>query len=553
MPSQQNKNLKSRIKTFFRGDVATDEKTLEKFSRDASLFYVRPEIVVFPKNTEDIRRLVTFVAESKRNGENISLTARSAGSDMSGGDLSTSIVVSMTKYLNHLKKIGKNFAVTEPGVYYRDFEKETLKRGLLLPTFPASREICTVGGMVANNSGGEKTPAYGKTENFVRQIKMVIRDGTECVFEPLSMQKLEKKKNLNNAEGDIYRRMFSLIDENYEAIKSAKPNVSKNSAGYYLWNVYDRDKGVFDLTRLITGSQGTLGVITEATLGLVKPKPYSRLLVIFLKEIKDVAKIANIVLRFKPECFESYDDNTFKVAMKFLPDLAKQMKTGLLKIAWQFLPEFFMGITGGAPKLVLIAQFAGDTPQECDGAARTAQKSLDEFHIKTKVTKSEEEAEKYWTVRRESFNLLRKHMRGLRTAPFIDDFVVLPKYLPKFLPRLYKILDATHLLFTVAGHVGDGNFHIIPLMDLTDPKTPRIIKDISEKVYNLVLDFHGSITGEHNDGLIRSPYLKKMYGKKIYSLFEETKRIFDPDGIFNPGKKTGSSIKYAFDHLDKSA
>ena len=115
MPSQQNKNLKSRIKTFFRGDVATDEKTLEKFSRDASLFYVRPEIVVFPKNTEDIRRLVTFVAESKRNGENISLTARSAGSDMSGGDLSTSIVVSMTKYLNHLKKIGKNFAVTEPG------------------------------------------------------------------------------------------------------------------------------------------------------------------------------------------------------------------------------------------------------------------------------------------------------------------------------------------------------------------------------------------------------------------------------------------------------
>ena len=230
--------------------------------------------------------------------------------------------------------------------------------------------------MVANNSGGEKTPAYGKTENFVRQIKMVIRDGTECVFEPLSMQKLEKKKNLNNAEGDIYRRMFSLIDENYEAIKSAKPNVSKNSAGYYLWNVYDRDKGVFDLTRLITGSQGTLGVITEATLGLVKPKPYSRLLVIFLKEIKDVAKIANIVLRFKPECFESYDDNTFKVAMKFLPDLAKQMKTGLLKIAWQFLPEFFMGITGGAPKLVLIAQFAGDTPQECDGAARTAQKSF---------------------------------------------------------------------------------------------------------------------------------------------------------------------------------
>lgn len=552
MISQQNENIKSRIKTFFRGDVATDAKTLEKFSRDASLFYIRPEIVVFPKDADDIRRLVAFVTESKRAGENISITARCAGSDMSGGDLSSFIVVSMMKYMNRMKKIGKDFAVTEPGVYYRDFEKETLKRGLLLPTFPASREICTVGGMVANNSGGEKTPAYGKTENFVREIKMVIRDGTECVFKPLTMTELRTKQKLYSAEGDIYRRMFSLIDDNYETIKSAKPNVSKNSAGYYLWNVYDRDKGVFDLTRLITGSQGTLGVITEVTLGLVKPKPYSRLLVIFLKEIKDVAKIANVVLQFKPECFESYDDNTFKVAMKFLPDLAKQMKIGLLKIAWQFLPEFFMGITGGAPKLVLIAQFSGDISEECDEAARAAQNGLADFHIKTKVTKSEEEAEKYWTVRRESFNLLRKHMHGLRTAPFIDDFVVLPEHLPKFLPRLYKILDATHLLFTVAGHVGDGNFHIIPLMDLTDPKTPRLIKQLCEKVYDLVLEYRGTITGEHNDGLIRSPFLKKMYGKKIYSLFEETKNIFDPAGIFNPGKKTGSSLKYAFDHLDKS-
>ena len=238
--------------------------------------------------------------------------------------------------------------------------------------------------------------------------------------------------------------------------------------------------------------------------------------------------------------------------MKFLPDLAKRMKIGLIKIAWQFLPEFFMVVTGGIPKLVLIAQFAGDTPEECDEAALTAQKSLAKFHIKTKVTKSEQEAEKYWTIRRESFSLLRQHMHGLRTAPFIDDFVILPKHLPKFLPRLYKILDATHLLFTVAGHVGDGNFHIIPLMDLTNPKTPAMIKELSEKVYDLVLEFKGTITGEHNDGLIRSPYLKKMYGKKIYSLFEETKNIFDPDGIFNPGKKTGSSLKYAFDHLDKT-
>jgi len=214
-------------------------------------------------------------------------------------------------------------------------------------------------------------------------------------------------------------------------------------------------------------------VITEATLGLVKPKPHSRLLVIMLRKIPDVAKVANHVLKFHPESFESYDDHTFKVALRFLPDIAKRLKMGLIKIAFEFLPEFWMILTGGVPKLVLLAQFTGDTPEEAEQAAKEAEKSLKAFHVKTKVMKSQKEGEKYWVIRRESFSLLRHHMHGMRTAPFIDDFVVRPEHLPSFLPKLYKILDSTHLLFTVAGHVGDGNFHIIPLIDLSKPGTKK--------------------------------------------------------------------------------
>ena len=154
-------------------------------------------------------------------------------------------------------------------------------------------------------------------------------------------------------------------------------------------------------------------------------------------------------------------------------------------------------------------------------------------------------------MRRESFNLLRKRIKNKQTAPFIDDIIVRPEYLSDFLPRLGAILEpySEKLIYTIAGHIGNGNFHIIPLMNLDDSETKKIISELMEKVYTLVLTFHGSITAEHNDGLIRSPYLKKMYGERVYELFEGVKKIFDPENIFNPGKKVGSSMEYALSKI----
>jgi FAD/FMN-containing dehydrogenase len=224
----------------------------------------------------------------------------------------------------------------------------------------------------------------------------------------------------------------------------------------------------------------------------------------------------------------------------------------VLKLGVEFLPEMWMTITGGVPKLILMADFAGNNEQEVYEKAMAAQDHLKELGLKTRVTKTAAEMKKYWTIRRESFNLLRHHIQGKHTAPFIDDLVVDPKFLPEFLPRLNKILKKyPKLIYTVAGHMGNGNFHIIPLMDLKEKDAPEIIKNLGMEVYDLVLEYHGSITGEHNDGLVRSPYLKKMYGEKVYKLFEETKKIFDPENIFNPGKKVGDTLSYSLHHLEK--
>ena len=543
-------DIVSKIKGFFKGEITTGEADLEKYSHDASLFKVRPQMVVMPKDVEDIKHLVNFVTQNKSASPDLSLTIRSGGTDMTGGPLSESIVVDVSPHLNQLKEIKADYAVVEPGMFYRDFEKETLKKNLLMPSFPASREICTVGGMVANNSGGEKTLAYGKTIDYVAELKVILRDGEEHVFKSLSETDLEIKKKETNLEGDIYRQLADLVIKNYDLLREAKPKVSKNSSGYYLWDVYNPHKKTFDLTKLMVGSQGTLGIITEIKFRLIKPKKYRRLLVIFLKDMQTLVPITHRVLEFKPESFESYDDHTFKVAIKFLPEIAKKLKGGMIRLGLNFLHEFWLIFLHGMPKLVMLAEFSGETPEEAYEKARAAEKGLEELGLESKITMPGYDTEKYWIIRRESFNLLRQKIKNLRTAPFIDDIIVRPDCLPEFLPQLYTILDQYPIIYTVAGHVGDGNFHIIPLMDSADPKMKDIIVELSRQVYDLVLKFKGSMSAEHNDGLIRGPYLEQAFGAEVFKLFKEVKNIFDPDSIFNPGKKSEANLNYSLDHLD---
>lgn len=542
--------LKEELKKILKGEVSDDKKILEACSTDASIFTVKPKVVVSPENTEDLVNLVKYVREQKQNDQTLSLTARSGGTDMGGGPLNESIIVDFTKHFNHIGEVRDGYATTEPGVFYRDFEPETLKQGMLMPSYPASRQICTVGGMVSNNSGGEKSLSYGKTENYVEELDVVLSNGDQITIKALNKDELEEKKNLDTFEGEIYRKIYDLLENNYDAIHAAKPNVSKNSAGYYLWNVWDRKN--FNLNKLIVGSQGTLAFITKIKFRLVKKHSHSELLVIFLKDLTHLGELIDAILPFHPESFESYDDNTLNLAIKFFPDLLKQMKGNLISLGLQFIPEVWMTVTGGVPKLILIVEFVGDSEEEVFTKISEVEKTVKgRFAEKLHVTRNSAEAEKYWVVRRESFNLLRKHVQGKHTAPFIDDIVVRPDDLPAFLPRLNALLEPykDKIIYTIAGHAGDGNFHIIPLMDFKDPAERAIIFDLSEKVYDLVAEFKGSITGEHNDGLIRTPYLRKMYSPQILHFFEETKNIFDPAHIFNPRKKVGGDLRYDKEHV----
>ncbi|MBI5306458.1 FAD-binding oxidoreductase [Candidatus Wolfebacteria bacterium] len=550
---------KENIKKFFKGEISDDETTLAKYSRDTSLFEVKPALTTFPKDIADIENLVQFVRQEKENDKNskISITARSAGTDMSGGPLNESIILDFTKYFNRILKIGRSpadsspEAVAEPGVFYRDFDKETMKKNYFLPSYPASREICALGGMVSNNSGGEKTLRYGKTIDYVNEMEVVLNDGKKYALKPLVKSELDEKMRQKDFEGEIYRKTFDLIDKNYDLIQAARPKVSKNSAGYNLWDVWNGK--IFNLSKLIVGSQGTLGILTKINFRLAHFSPHSGMLVIFLKDLKSLADVVNVILPFKPTSLESFDDHTFRLALKFFFGFIKLLAKNPISLVLAFLPEFWSVLTRGMPKLVLMVEFEEEAREIVDRKLKDLNKTIvEKFGVETRIAKNEKEAKKYWVIRRESFNLLRQRVKGKQTAPFVDDIIIRPEHLPEFLPKLYAILDKYELFYTIAGHVGDGNFHIIPLMKLSDEKERGKIKPAMDEVYNLVLEFKGSLTAEHNDGLIRSPYLKQMFGPEVYKLFENIKDIFDPLGIFNPGKKVYSDISYALEHIKKS-
>ncbi|HXK39367.1 MAG TPA: FAD-binding oxidoreductase, partial [Candidatus Paceibacterota bacterium] len=428
-------SLRDELRALQVGDVSDDVATLTAASRDTSLFEVRPEVVVSPRGEADLEKLVVWAGSKSGT---VALTARSGGTGMDGGALTESIVVDFTKHFDRIKAFSESTGVVEPGAYYRDFERESLKRDLLMPSYPASREICTVGGMVGNNAGGELTLTYGKTANFVRSLRVVLADGKTHVIAPLALSALQEKILETTFEGSFYREMYMLIKDNRAIIEKHTPKVSKNSAGYAIWDVLDEERGVFDLTRLFTGSQGTLGLITEITFSLVHPAKHSQMMVVFLDSLKHLGDIVKTILSFKPTTFESYDDKTMRLALRFFPGLVGRLGwRKVLSILFHSVNEAAIIALHGVPKLVLQVTFDGDDPHALLAKEKKLKEALKQFHPGYRdIVRSSDEAKEYWLIRRESFNLLRTKVKGMQTAPFIDDIVVPTDTLSEFLPRL---------------------------------------------------------------------------------------------------------------------
>lgn len=548
-------DIQSALKGTFKGDLDTTPETLDFYSHDASLFELRPEIVAFPKDADDVKAAVRYVLANKAANPKLSITPRSAGTDMSGGAINESIILDVSRHMTKITEITPDSARVQPGRLYREFDVETKKVGSILPSYPASRGLASVGGMVSNNSGGELGIRYGKTQRYVQEISVVLADGNEYVVRPLTRAELDTKLAQNDYEGELYRRTFELIDEHYDDIQKARPRVAKDSTGYRLWDVWNHETGMFDLTQLFIGAQGTLGIITDIKFKLVPdPMKHVGTLAVYVRNTENLGNITQKIMSYNPFAVEVFDDKTLMLGIKFIFAFLSRMSfLQWVGMCLRLIPNG-LALVKGIPKLVLLIEFDGENQEEVNKRVHEARVGLGEFKNISYMEEANtfKKADKFWKMRQESFNLLRQKVKDKHTAPYIDDFIVPLDKMEELLPKVEAIIKKYSLMGTIAGHLGDGNFHVIPLMKIENPEERAKIEPSMKEVYDAVLALGGSLSGEHNDGLVRGPWLEAMYGPTILGYMREIKHLYDPQNIFNPKKKTDASWDYSFSKIRQS-
>lgn len=525
---------RDKIKELIQGDVEDAAEKLQTNSRDASIFEVTPTAIVYPKNAEDLKKLVKYAKKRVKKYPELTLTARNGGTCMSGGSLTQGLQLDMSRYFTHIDEINKDDSsiIVQGGVMHLEVEKATHPHGLLFAPYTSSRDICGIGGMIGNNASGEKSVKYGPTSANVRTLRVVLSDGNEYTFGPLTVSEIEEKKKLDTYEGFLYREVTKILEDNMELIKQRHPKVKKNAAGYALWDLWDEKKEYFNMARLFVGSQGTLGIVTQAQLKLVPFSKTSRMIVVPISALNDLAPVVTTLLQFSPETCETFDFHTYDLAKKYHPEDAKRA-----------------GVAEGK-HMVVFAIYAADSQEEADRAAQDAKHAIEGIAKEVAWIEDKETIESLLLIRRKSFKMLLEHPHeNQRAMAYIEDTIVAIESYGEFLASLEKILSQYEMTYTYAGHIGDGSIRLVPLVNMEKPDSRDKIIESATRVYDLVLAFGGSISVDHNDGIIRTPYLEQMYGTEMVALFTQIKQLFDPLNIFNPGKKVGGTLEYAYNHI----
>lgn len=539
MKPAQLKELQTRLV----GSASTSADMLDYFATDGSIFTIRPQAVVYPKQASDVVATVKYANELADKGQPIGITARGKGTDQAGGALGDGIMVVFPAYMNQLKQLHKETAVVEPGILYKSFQDILHSHGRFLPPYPSSIDFSTIGGAVANNACGEKTLKYGGTRDWVKSLKVVLADGSQIETRRISKRELNRKKGLMTLEGEIYRSIDSLITDNKAIIEQSGPHTSKNAAGYALKNVKRKD-GSFDLTQLFIGSQGTLGIFTEATIATAAYNPKTTLVVGYFDSLEKAGAAVLQLQKLQPSAMEVVD--------YYLLEFIRKHKPGTLD---GLIPE-------ETPKMVVLIEFDNHSQLRQTLLARRASRILKKFASNQVVESDPHRQEELWQIRHSAAAVIWMGEGKKKALPIIEDGVVPVEKLPEFLEQTYKLLKKYNLEMAVWGHAGDANFHMQPWMDLSKLKDRTKALDLMDDFYSMVIKLGGSTCGEHNDGLLRAPFLEKLYGKEMYDLFLQTKAICDPKNILNPRIKlnltradieplmrTEYSMKHLFDHM----
>ncbi len=548
----------------FHGGVSSNKDVLDRYSNDESIFTIRPQVVLQPKSQRDVEIAVTVLGKQTLRFPSLSLTPRAAGTGLGGGSLTDSIMIDVCTHMHRIDEPIKTKAgitiTVQPGAMWRDVEKKLKKHGVYLPSYPASKDICSIGGAVANNAAGPDSLRYGHTANWVESLDIVLFDGKTYTFQPVTYSEYKTIIKKDNAHATVLKEVFELIEQNEKAVYEAKPKTSKNSSGYALWDVmsgsvdsFKKGSGTLNLVRLVCGSQGTIGIITEVTMRTEPITQNTELIVVPVFDLADAGKVILKALDFDPINIELFDGLTFDLALKN-PEFFRDRlgKFEYYQVLLSLYTTFHVRYNRKTPEFTLLITLDKTTRKH--SPQHLVETLKNNGGKKARLVTSPVDTEMYWQVRRASYSLSKFQDPNKRPAAFLEDMVVPPKNMPKFFMEIKRLLKKYNVTAAVHGHGGNGHLHFYPLIDFENKTTPTLIMKMTEEFFATALKFDGNLCGEHNDGIIRTPYIDKMFSKEAMTLFKRLEHLFDPEDIFNPGKKVNPKfdIKTSIRHTNNN-
>lgn len=507
MEQKKPENIAADLASVIRGDVYDDIIHRAAFAADASIYQMLPACVVAPKNASDVAAVVRYAHD-----KNIPIAARGAGTGLAGESLTTGILFDMTRYMNRIIGIKDHgqFAVCQPGVVLDELNTRLTAFGRKIGPDPSTANRATIGGCVANNATGAHSLQYGYIGDYIESIEAVLANG----------ELFEFKNNFSpdgRSEGILNRiasNCMSLITENKAVIEKALPRTKRNRSGYGIADVCHND--TIDLARMLCGSEGTLCIFTEITLRTVAIPKAKGLIQIEFDSLISMAKAVPAIVDSGPSACEMIDQSVIDMAREAYPQYH------------DVLPE-------KCPAMLTV-EYNADDQGELERKIAAAELAVDKIAKKHRAVTNPDQQRNIEKARKDAVPLLNRSRAGKKPIPFIEDVSVDNKQLVKYILALQNIASDYGFEMSFYGHAGDGELHVRPYLDLSDPADIQKMPAIANDVFDVVWSLGGSISGEHADGLVRAAFIKKQYGPRFYQILREIKSIFDPDGILNPDK-----------------
>ncbi len=497
------------------GEVRSDKLSRMLYSTDASIYQVEPYGVVLPRHEEDLHRTVEIAGHY-----GVPLIPRAAGTSLSGQCVGKGIIVDISKYMNKILDYDaeEGWALVEPGVIQDDLSRFVEKDNLMFAPDTSTSNRAMIGGMIGNNSCGAHSIVYGKTVDHTLELDVILSDGSRARFRDLTPEELEKKKQLKTLEGHIYREVTRIIDEYREDIRERYPKILRRNTGYLLDEFVDTDKP-FNLSRLIAGSEGTLALISKARVKLVQRPVMNGLMAIQFEDLTEALRSTVVALEYDPCAVELID--------RVIIDLANKNR-----VARKL--RFFIE---GKPDAILAVEFYGKSREEIEAKMNGLEAHLKREKLGYTYPRLwGGDIKKVWALRKAGLGLLTSLEGDAKPITIIEDTGVDPQHLPEYIAEFKEIMkkhDATSVYYA---HASVGVLHMRPILDLKKPRDVERMEAIANDIADLVVKYGGSLSSEHGDGRLRSPFHKKFFGERLYNALREVKRAFDPHNIFNPNK-----------------